>query len=96
MKFYLTIRTTFLAAATFLLPILTRACPACEKAQPRILRGITHGAGPESRWDYVIAYTVAIITLLTLFYSIKWLIRPGETGTNHIKNFIINHDQYEG
>ena len=86
----------YLATLAFLLPVLTHACPACEKAQPRILRGITHGAGPESRWDYVIAYAVAIITVLTLIYSIKWLIRPGETTPNHIKNFIINHDQYEG
>lgn len=71
-------------------------CPACEKAQPRILRGITHGAGPESQWDYVIAAVAAVLTILTLYYSVKWLIKPGETAKSHIKNFILNHDQYEG
>ncbi|WP_222837320.1 hypothetical protein [Dyadobacter fermentans] len=30
------------------------ACPVCGENQPKPLRGITHRAGPESRWDYVI------------------------------------------
>ncbi len=71
-------------------------CPACEAAQPRIFRGITHGVGPESRWDYLIVLIMVIITLLTLFYSVKWLIRPGETNAHHIKNFILNNEEYEG
>jgi phage shock protein PspC (stress-responsive transcriptional regulator) len=68
------------------------ACPACEKAQPRIFRGIVHGVGPESRWDYIIVLAAVIITILTLFYSIKWLIYPGEASTNHIKHFILKQD----
>jgi hypothetical protein len=68
------------------------ACPACEKAQPRILRGIMHGVGPESRWDYFIVMAAVIITLLTGFYSIKWLVQPGEADAGHIKHFILNHD----
>ena len=71
-------------------------CPACEAAQPRLLRGITHGAGPESRWDYLIVWITVIITLLTLFYSVKWLIRPGEKNAHHIKNLILNNEEYEG
>jgi len=83
-------------ALALLFPALADACPACEKAQPRILRGITHGAGPESRWDYLIVWIAVLITVLTLYYSIKWLIRPGETTTGHIKHFILNDQQYEG
>ena len=80
-----------------LMPVLlilstTRACPACEKAQPRILRGITHGAGPDSQWDYLIVWLAVIATLLTLFYSVKWLIRPGERSASHIKHSIFQHD----
>jgi hypothetical protein len=71
-------------------------CPACEEAQPRILRGITHGAGPQSQWDYLIVWVTVIITVLTLYYSVKWLIRPGEKSDNHIKNFILNDERYEG
>jgi phage shock protein PspC (stress-responsive transcriptional regulator) len=68
------------------------ACPACEKAQPRIFRGITHGIGPESRWDYLIVLVAVTITVLAAFYSIKWLIHPGEAGAGHIKYFILNND----
>ena len=66
-------------------------CPVCEKAQPRLLRGITHGTGPESQWDYLIVLVMVVITVLTLVYSIKWLIRPGE-GAGHIKYLIVNNE----
>lgn len=66
-------------------------CPVCEKAQPRILRGITHGAGPQGQWEYFIVMLMVVVTILTLFYSIKWLIRPGEKA-GHIKYFILNQD----
>lgn len=68
------------------------ACPVCEKQQPEILRGITHGAGPEDRWDYVIVWTMIAIVLVTLFFSVKWLIRPGEGSGNHIKRVILSNE----
>lgn len=68
------------------------ACPLCEKQQPRLLRGITHGTGPESNWDYIIVWVTVLIVLFTLFFSVKWLIRPGEKSDNHIKRFILNHE----
>lgn len=67
------------------------ACPACEQSQPKILRGIIHGAGPESRWDYLIVYTTIVIVLATLFFSVKWLVRPGEKSKGHIKRMILNN-----
>jgi hypothetical protein len=78
-----------------IIPTVVRACPTCEVAQPRILRGITHGIGPDSHWDYLIVLSVVIFAALTLFYSVKWLIRPGEAGATHIKRFILNNEQYE-
>lgn len=69
---------------------LAMACPVCEKQQPAIFRGITHGTGPDSQWDYLIVAVAALVVLITLFYSVKWLIRPGERSQNHIKNLIIN------
>jgi hypothetical protein len=86
MKKHLALLTTLFAYAA------AAACPACEKAQPRLLRGITHGTGPDSRWDYIIVWLTVIATTLTLFYSVKWLIRPGETAANHIKHSILHHD----
>ena len=65
------------------------ACPACEKQQPKFLRGITHG-GPSGNWDYVIVIAALIIVLVTLFYAIKWMVKPGETNTDHIKRTVLN------
>lgn len=74
----------------FCLPgLIAFACPACEKQQPKLLKGITHGAGPGSQWDYVIVSIIALIVLVTLFYSVKWLFKPGEKSPNHIKQFIL-------
>lgn len=66
------------------------ACPACEAQQPKILRGITHGAGPTSNWDYVAGIVTILIVLFVLFYTIKWLINPGERESTHIKRTILN------
>jgi len=67
------------------------ACPACEKQQPKITQGITHGAGPQSNWDWVIIAVVSVITLLTLIYSVKYLIKPNEQNSDHIKQSILKH-----
>lgn len=68
------------------------ACVECEKQQPKILRGIAHGAGPESKWDYVIVWAAVAFAVFTLFFSVKWLIRPGEKSADHIKRFILNNE----
>ncbi len=75
--------------AALLLPVALLACPVCEKSQPKILRGITHGAGPESNWDYVIIGITAAIVGTSLYYSVKWLCKPGEAGSDHIKRIIF-------
>ncbi|WP_353137496.1 hypothetical protein [Pseudopedobacter sp.] len=66
------------------------ACPVCEKQQPKVLKGITHGVGPQNNWDYVIISIVAVLVLITLFYTVKYLIKPGEKSASHIKNLFIN------
>lgn len=66
------------------------ACPVCEKKQPALLKGISHGTGPESNWDYVIVSATAVIVLLTLIYTIKYLVKPGEKNQSHIKHTVIN------
>ncbi|MEO6948656.1 MAG: DUF6019 family protein [Ginsengibacter sp.] len=70
--------------------LITWACPACEKQQPKILRGITHGVGPSSNWDLVIVMITAVIVLATLFFTIKWIVKPGEKEPSHIKRTILN------
>ena len=80
-------------AITFLFLIVfqttTFACPVCERNQPKILRGIVHGAGPDSNWDYVSIVITAIIAVFALIYSIKWLLKPNENNQNHIKYSIF-------
>ncbi len=55
---------------------IVSACPVCEKQQPKITQGLTHGAGPQSNWDWVIIAIISVITVLTLIYSVKYLIKP--------------------
>lgn len=84
MKKYLLILLIGLSGA------VAKACPVCDKQQPKVLQGITHGAGPQSQWDYVIISFAVVIVVITLFYSVKWLFRPDEKSQDHIKQIIIN------
>lgn len=61
------------------------ACDTCKLRQPKVTQNLTHGAGPESNWDWFIVAIVIAITLLAFFYSVKYLLRPGEKNKNHIK-----------
>lgn len=70
---------------------LLSACPVCDKQQPKITQGFTHGAGPQSNWDWVIITITTVITMLTLAYSIKYLVRPGEKNRDHIKRSVLNN-----
>jgi hypothetical protein len=77
-------------AACLLANLEVMACEVCKKQQPKILRGVTHGAGPQSDWDYVIVGCVIILVLISLFYTIKWILHPGEKESEHIKRSILN------
>jgi len=81
-----------LISTCFLLLNITSAwaCEVCKKNQPEPLQNITHGVGPQSDWDYVIIIVGMIIVGFTLFYSLKFLIRPGEKNPNHIKNIVVD------
>ena len=71
------------------------SCPVCEKQQPEITQGLTHGIGPESNWDWAIITVISLITLLTLIFSIKYLIKPGEKNIDHIKQLILSNTENE-
>jgi len=72
----------------------TWACAACQEQQPSFFKGITHGPGPDGNLDYFIVSIAMIIVLATLYYSVKWLIKPGETNANHIKQTIFKKDAF--
>lgn len=81
-----------LSVAVLITGLVTIACPVCERQQPKILQGFAHGSGPQSNWDYLIISVTAMIVLATLFFSIKWLWRPGEKSVTHIKHLILNNE----
>lgn len=82
---------SFLTLLIALFSQIILACPVCEKQQPKITQGLTHGAGPQSNWDWAIIAIITIITVLTLIYSIKYLIKPGESNGDHIKQSILSN-----
>lgn len=65
------------------------ACEVCKKNQPSGMENITHGAGPQGNIDYIITWSAAVIVAVTLFLSIKYLIKPKENDPNHIKHSIV-------
>lgn len=68
---------------------MSKACEACELQQPKLTRGLTHGAGPQSNWDWVLVAIMTVITILTLIYSFWYLIKPKEKENEHIKRAIL-------
>jgi hypothetical protein len=66
------------------------ACELCEKNQPQVLKGVTHGVGPRGDMDYIIIWTAVVFVSITLFLSLKFLIRPNENNPDHIKNIVLN------
>lgn len=68
------------------------ACTVCKSQQPKALQGITHGTGPGGVLDYIIIGGAAIVVLVTLILSVRFLVRPGETDPGHIKNLIVTSE----
>lgn len=67
------------------------ACEVCKKNQPEILRGVSHGTGVEASFDYVIIWSAAVMVAITLYLSIKYLIKPNEGAKGHIKNIVVEN-----
>ncbi len=66
------------------------ACEACKLQQPKVTRDFTHGIGPRGDYDWIIVAVIAVITVLTFIYSMKFLLKPGEKDADHIKYSIFN------
>lgn len=75
----------FLAGAS----VSAYACEVCQARQPEALKGITHGTGPQGDADLIIIWGAVVIVAVTLFLSIKYLVKPQESAPDHIKNSIL-------
>lgn len=67
------------------------ACEVCKEQQPAMLRGITHGTGPQHAWDMPIIVVSAVIVLVTLVFSVKYIFWPGEKNQDHIKRTVLDN-----
>ena len=83
-------KAIFLTLVGLFLSLAALACDVCEKQQPKVLKGIAHGAGPQSNWDYVIVWAAVVVVVGTLFYTVKWLLKPGEREDEHIKRTVLD------
>lgn len=84
-------RTIFLCLLFFLGVIQCGlACDVCQQNQPKVLQNITHGPGPSGTIDYVITWVAIVIVLITLWFSIKYLLHPQEQDPGHIKHQILS------
>jgi len=83
-------KITSLTGILNLLMFTASACPTCERQQPKVLRGIVHGVGPQGNMDYIIIIVSIILVLITFWFSLQYLIRPGEKSEVHIKRLFLN------
>lgn len=68
------------------------ACDLCRQNQPKVLQNITHGPGPSGTIDYLITWGAVVIVLITLWFSLKYLLKPQEKDPGHIKYMILNQN----
>lgn len=69
---------------------ITFACEVCQQNQPKVLKNVTHGPGPQGDVDFIIIWSAVAIVGVTLFLSVKYLVRPKEGNPEHIKNIVIS------
>lgn len=92
-------RTIFLYSLLFFIgQNVVFACDLCKKNQPKGLENITHGAGPSGNIDYIITWSAVVLVSITLFFSVKYLVKPKENQPDHIKNIVwdINFKEHGG
>ncbi|MCX8473307.1 MAG: hypothetical protein ORN85_06620 [Sediminibacterium sp.] len=66
------------------------ACDVCKRANERKMWiNVGHGSGADNWTDFIWIFITAIITIYTLFFSIKYLYKPEEKSPQHIKYSIF-------
>jgi len=85
------IKKTLTFAILIIQGVLVFACPVCERNKPKVFQNITHGSSPQDSFDYIIVISMVVVVMLTLFYSVKWIIAPKENDKNHIKYTFLNN-----
>ncbi len=55
-------------------------------------RGAEHHTSSSGPLEVVLVVTGVVITALVAFYTIKWFVKPGERGDDHIKRRILQDE----
>lgn len=69
--------TTSCATALSLLNMVAMAFDEYRR-QSRITREATHSVGPRTEWDYLVLWCAALVAVISLIYTIVWIISPGD------------------
>lgn len=85
-------KTTLIALVPAICHLPVLACDLCQENQPTGLKNITHGAGPSGNLDFVIIWSAALLTVVVLYFSVKFLLQPKEHSPGHIKNIVWNEN----
>ncbi len=72
------------------MPARLLACDVCNRRTSEEMQGYVHGIGPQGNMDYIITWSAIIIVGFTLFFSIKFLVKPKESAPDHIKNIVVD------
>jgi len=56
----------------------TLACELCKSQQPKVLRELAHGMGPQGAVDYLIVWTGVAVVILALITTLYFLLFPSK------------------
>lgn len=82
-------RFFLLLTSILFIPGMAVACEVCNPGQAEFFRELTHGLSPRGIIDWILVAITAIIVMITFIYSLKFLLRPGEKNSDHIKRTIL-------
>ena len=66
--------------------------PARKKGGTEIMHDMSHMAGPQAAWEYVLVAVAVIIVGWVFYLAFKYTLKPGEEQADHIKRRILEKD----
>jgi len=56
------------------------------------MHDMSHLAGPQAAWEYVLVVVAVIIVVWVFYLAFKYIFKPGEEQADHIKRRILEKD----
>lgn len=84
----------FIGGIFILITQVALSCPVCDREKAnQVTLGLSHGAGPDHNWEWLVVAGMAGITLFALFLAIKYFIKPDNAKTNEFKKSIFSENE---